>query len=306
MLKARPGPDPQPQRQSPADLPAPQPPSPHPPRAMPTRSEAGGESTRRGQARRPQRRAGLPGPGLARSRSLQPGAASPAAATASSRRKPEDGGAAQRRPGKEAVSPDPAGSSESPRAPGGACAPTAPGADPQRLRRAPPESREAPPRQRLRPPRVRGGRCGAVKVQRAAGGVPGGGRGRSGPAPTFLAGWTQPHALPGRPGRGKSPREGPGKAAGGFGRGRRIRVPQTRTLLPPGLFGKLQGRREGGWGFLLPAGLAGGRSKHFCLARRGLVCFPEAGQAVFVPSRKRRACPEKTRTLGSALQGQMC
>ncbi|KAG5215735.1 hypothetical protein JEQ12_001311 [Ovis aries] len=90
---------------------------------MPTRSEAGGgELPGEAQARRPQRRAGLRGRELARSRSLQPGAASPAAAAASSRRKPEDGGAAQRRPGKEAVSPDPAGSSEESEAPGGACA----------------------------------------------------------------------------------------------------------------------------------------------------------------------------------------
>ncbi|MXQ82082.1 hypothetical protein E5288_WYG012496 [Bos mutus] len=90
---------------------------------MPTRSEAGwGELLAEAQARRPQRRAGLRGRELARSRSLQPGAASPAAAAASSRRKPEDGSAAQRRPGKEAVSQTRRGTSEKSEAPGGACA----------------------------------------------------------------------------------------------------------------------------------------------------------------------------------------
>lgn len=265
-MEARPpAPDPQPQRQSPRISPHPQPPSPTLPPAMPTRSEAGrGELPGEAQARRPQRRAGLRGRELARSRSLQPGAASPAAAAASSRRKPEDGGAAQRRPGKEAVSPDPAGDQRGVRgARRRVRCPPLPGPDPRRLRRAPLESRGSSSRgSGCGRPRVRGGRCGAVRCRESRRGVPGRARlERAEPLPFWLAG-LQPRALPGRPGQENHQGRARGKRrvaldeVGGSGSTDKETLPSR-----PGLFGKLQGRKRGAARELPPPRRAGRRQK---------------------------------------------
>ncbi|XP_070653168.1 uncharacterized protein [Bos indicus] len=120
-------------------------------------------------------------------------------------------------------SPRPGGGpARNPRRPAARALPTAPGAG---------SSATAPSasgvggkllsRQRLWPPPSAPRKVRGSEVQREplGPGVPGRARLERGRAPTFPAGGT-PAARPPRASRtGKSPREGPGKAAGGFGRG---------------------------------------------------------------------------------------
>lgn len=180
------------------------------------------------------------------------------------------------------------GPARSPRRQAARALPTAPGAGSSAT--APSASgvaRKLLPRQRLRPPPSARRKVRGSEVQREPLGRPRAGEAGAGRAPTFLAGWT-PAARPPRASRtGKSPREGPGKAAGGFGRGRRIGFHRQGHSLPaPVCLESCRGEREGRLGsFLLPAGLAGGRSKHFLLGSAG-TCVTRGGAGGLVPSRK--------------------
>ena len=235
---APPAPDPQPQGlQSPRISPLPQPPSPGD--ANPQRSGRG-RVTRRGPGAKTAEACRAPGPEarcsrLARRRSPQPAAASPAAPAASSRRSPRPavtggrwrgsrGGA-----GRIQAPSDPAGERGRARrrpesqASAGACAARRarvriPGESAWRLR----SRAEAPPARRLAPdawwPRPPPSSRRKVQCGGSCWGSPSPGRlsGSAAEPLPFRLGGHQPRALSGRPGQENHREGGRGKAAGGF------------------------------------------------------------------------------------------
>lgn len=287
------------------ELGLPDPQSPSPGQCKPAGKPAG-ESYRprpRSEDRRRVRGSAAGGPLLsARRRSLQPAAAAPAAPAASGHRSPRPAETGGRWPGSGAARARfllhrPGGgaaegearrsATRSPTRPAPRRArhpvrcPARPGPDPRRLRRAPPEQRgssscsAAGARRAVTTAAAKFTEEGAM--QRETGGAPRPRSREAGAQPSpYLSGWadTSSAPFPGVPDRKITTKGGPGKSSGWLQDKVGGSSSTAKKTLPCrlGLFGKLQGRKCGVARVLpLPAGLAGSRSKHICLAHRGLL-----------------------------------
>lgn len=218
------------------------------------------------------------------------------ATEARGRRKPEEGGPGEGRRGHDSFSTDQA---EEPRkarrsqrrpesdAPGTRRArhpvrcPPRPGPDPRRLRRAPPEQRgssscsAAGARRAVTTAAPKFTEEGAMQRETVGAPRPRSREAGAQPGP-YLSGWadTSRSPFPGVPDRKITTKGGPGKSSGWLQDKVGGSSSTAKKTLPCrlGLFGKLQGRKCGVARVLpLPAGLAGSRSKHICLAHRGLL-----------------------------------
>lgn len=254
---------------------------------MPTRREAGGsELPAKAQERRLQRRAGLGGWGPA---ALHPPPLAPAGCCGACRigpPKPEAGGnrrkVARVRGGAGTI-PSPRtrrGSRGSPRRLTSGALPSAPRSGSQAT--APSASGAAgkllllgcwrQTRGDHGRPQVHGGRCNA---EGAWGFRPRSREAGKQPSP-YLSGWgdTGRAPFPGVPDRKITTKGGPGKSSGWLQDKVGGSSSTAKKTLPsrPGLFGKLPGRKCGAARVpSFSAGLAGSRSKHICLAHRGLL-----------------------------------
>lgn len=225
----------------------------------------------------------------ARRRSLQPAAAAPAAPAASGRRSPRPAektggrwpglGLARarflHRPGGQAA--------ESRRRPPAGALRSAPGPDPGRLRRAPPEPRgssscsAAGARRAVTTAAPKFTEEGAMQRETEGGSAsPEQGDRKAGRRESpYLSGWadTSRAPFPGVPDRKITTKGGPGKSSGWLQDKVGGSSSTAKKTLPSrlGLFGKLQRGKCGVARVLpFPAGAAGRRKKHICLAHRRL------------------------------------